>query len=161
LAHGEVDAQNAVDSTYIFRSYDHYPPSSLASRKTKAKHRNPGNAHPDEIYKIALATSAAPRYFPKVVINDHEYRDGAMGANNPAEIALNEVMQMHEQLPRIVVSIGTGDRDRRVKKAKKTGLIKDWHNVAKVLTQLATESAETASRVEERCKEQGILHWRY
>jgi hypothetical protein len=117
----------------------------------------------EEIYKVALATSAAPRYFSKVVINDREYRDGAIGANNPAEEALNEVMQMHEQPPKIIVSIGTGDKEHqpKSKNPKKTGIIKDWHNVAKLLTQIATESAKTASSVEEKCNTMDILHWRW
>src|ERR1700750_1862485 len=70
LAHGDIDA---VENTYIFRTYDHYPPPPLSSRKSKDNHRNPGPAHLEEIYKVALATSAAPRYFSKVVINHHEY----------------------------------------------------------------------------------------
>jgi hypothetical protein len=160
LAHGDIEA---VENTYIFRTYDHYPPPPLSSRKSKEKHRNPGPAHSEEIYKVALATSAAPRYFSKVVINDHEYRDGAIGANNPAEEALNEVMQMHEQPPKIIVSIGTGDKENKPKskKPKTTGIIKDWHNVAKLLTQIATESAKTASTVEGKCDSMGILHWRW
>jgi hypothetical protein len=162
LAHG-VSQVSHVKRTYVFRSYDHHRPSPLCNKKLNDKHRNPGNAHAEEIYKIARATSAAPRYFSKMQINDHWYLDGAMGANNPAEIALNEVMQMHEQAPKMVVSIGTGDKERKpgATGTKKMGLIKDWRDINKVLSQLATESAETATRVEEKCQEANILHWRY
>jgi hypothetical protein len=160
LAHGEV---GSTEQTYVFRTYDHYPPAPLSSRKSKEKHKNPGNAHSEEIYKIARATSAAPRYFSKVLINDSWYRDGAIGANNPAENALEEVIQMHEQPPKIVVSLGTGEKDlkAKIKDNKKTGLIKDWHSVAKVLTQIATESARTARAVEETCRKLEINYWRW
>jgi patatin-like phospholipase len=147
----------------VFRTYDHYPPSPLSSRKSKEKHKNPGNAHSEEIYKIARATSAAPRYFSKMLINDNWYRDGAIGANNPAEIALDEVIQMHEQPPKIVVSLGTGEKNLKTKATenKKTGLITDWRSVAKVLTQIATESARTARTVEEACRKHDINYWRW
>lgn len=41
---------------------------------------------------IALATAAAPTYFPVKEINDHQYIDGGVWANNPAIVGLTEYM---------------------------------------------------------------------
>ncbi|XP_014516199.1 patatin-like protein 3 [Vigna radiata var. radiata] len=61
---------------------------------------------------IALGTSAAPTYFPS-----HEFQndgvafdlaDGALAANNPALVAVSEVIQNNGQKEILLLSLGTG-----------------------------------------------------
>ncbi|WP_130068345.1 CBASS cGAMP-activated phospholipase [Bacillus albus] len=63
-----------------------------------------------EIWKIALATSAAPIYLPAAVIDDNECKiDGGLWANNPVLVAIAEAVKLGYSLDQIkVLSIGTG-----------------------------------------------------
>lgn len=63
-----------------------------------------------EIWKIALATSAAPTYLPAAVINDNECKiDGGLWANNPVLVSIAEAVNLGYSLNQIkVLSIGTG-----------------------------------------------------
>lgn len=62
------------------------------------------------IVDIALATSAAPIYFPHATITPGSaYVDGGLWANNPVLVALAEAMQIRGSLDDVqVLSIGTG-----------------------------------------------------
>lgn len=63
-----------------------------------------------EMWKIALATSAAPVFLPAATINDGECKiDGGLWANNPVLIAISEAIYLGYTLDQIkVLSIGTG-----------------------------------------------------
>ncbi|MBE7122948.1 CBASS cGAMP-activated phospholipase [Bacillus cereus] len=63
-----------------------------------------------EIWKIALATSAAPIYLPAAVTDDNECKiDGGLWANNPVLVAIAEAVKLGYSLDQIkVLSIGTG-----------------------------------------------------
>ncbi|MCC2543867.1 CBASS cGAMP-activated phospholipase [Bacillus thuringiensis] len=63
-----------------------------------------------EIWKIALATSAAPIYLPAAVTDDNECKiDGGLWANNPVLVAIAEAVKLGYALDQIkVLSIGTG-----------------------------------------------------
>ncbi|PGZ46219.1 hypothetical protein COE56_24970 [Bacillus anthracis] len=63
-----------------------------------------------EMWKIALATSAAPTYLPAAVIDDNECKiDGGLWANNPILVAIAEAVKLGYSLEQIkVLSIGTG-----------------------------------------------------
>jgi hypothetical protein len=152
LAHGTSANQNIIKRTHIFRTYDHPNPSPAASRKKK-DHLNPGSAHSHEIWKIARATSAAPKYFSPMEINERTYRDGGMGANNPAKVAFNEVLQLHDQPPRFILSIGTGQQKEKISlKKEKLGLVKNWRDVGKAMMRMVAESEETHSQLEDDCE---------
>ena len=80
-------------------------------------------------WKIALATSAAPVYFPgaQVVAGD-SHVDGGLFANNPTLIALTEAVRYFDQpLDRIrILSIGAGENAERIQheRARRMGV---WH----------------------------------
>ena len=57
---------------------------------------------------VALAATAAPRYFPAAKIDGKEYFDGDFGANNPSYEAFQELKQLHPGNPICLVSIGPG-----------------------------------------------------
>lgn len=98
---------SASGTTYIFRTYNHH------KAQTQEYVFNAGEADKVSIVDVARATTAAPTYFMPKVINGHKYLDGGFGtnANNPSQIAYNEVLLMHGNNPEavaLVVSIGTG-----------------------------------------------------
>lgn len=163
IAYGH-HVRKGVKKDYMFRSYDHPAPSPLA--QNQGRPLNPGRANREPLWKIARATSAAPRYFSSISFNSRIFRDGGMGANNPAELALNEVLQMHEHPPSLLVSVGTGKLEETPPKRKQTdqpthaesklqvqkGLIKLRGDLKDVVA-LATESEKTEARVRDRCTE--------
>ncbi|PET13991.1 hypothetical protein CN387_10260 [Bacillus cereus] len=62
-----------------------------------------------EMWKIALATSAAPTYLPAAAIDDECKIDGGLWANNPILVAIAEAVKLGYSLEQIkVLSIGTG-----------------------------------------------------
>ncbi|OCL05346.1 FabD/lysophospholipase-like protein [Glonium stellatum] len=152
VAHGPA-VNSAIIHAYLFRSYDHLHPSPLSSVKYNEKHLNPGRAHRDPIWQVARATSAAPKYFSSISFGDRTFRDGGMVANNPSKLALNEVWQMHEQPPRLLLSIGTGTPEDLTAgqpefSQRRVSYIKDWFNVIELLKTLATQSERTHQDLE-------------
>lgn len=100
---------NGRNAPYIFRSYDHL--QRLRQLGLKSFDRNPGPAHQVAIWKIARATSAAPTYFKRQVIEGLEYLDGGIGANNPCKELLDEIQSMNNQArdcTSLMISVGTG-----------------------------------------------------
>lgn len=73
-------------------------------------------ALPATICEAALATSAATRFFDSVSIGNHQFVDGAFGANNPIEEIEEEAADIWcttsralKSLVKCLVSVGTGD----------------------------------------------------
>jgi patatin-like phospholipase/acyl hydrolase len=76
-----------------------------------------GGGGDEPAWRIALASSAAPIYFPGAqVIDDDSHVDGGLFANNPVLIGLTEAAHYFDQpLDRIrVLSVGTGERAERI-----------------------------------------------
>ncbi|KGO58344.1 Acyl transferase/acyl hydrolase/lysophospholipase [Penicillium expansum] len=73
-------------------------------------------ALPATICQAALATSAATKFFDPVSIGNHQFVDGAFGANNPIEEIEGEAADIWctasralKPLVKCLVSVGTGD----------------------------------------------------
>lgn len=88
---------------------------SLEHNKAKPKvYKTPHNTkyHWDqnlEMWKVALATSAAPLYFPPAM-EDGCKLDGGLWANNPILVGITEAMHHNIKLDDIkILSIGTGE----------------------------------------------------
>ncbi|KAJ5085106.1 Acyl transferase/acyl hydrolase/lysophospholipase [Penicillium argentinense] len=71
---------------------------------------------PATICEAALATAAATRFFEPVMIGNHQFVDGAFGANNPIEEVEEEATDIWcprsrelKPLVKCIVSIGTGN----------------------------------------------------
>lgn len=65
--------------------------------------------HTFSLVDVALATSAAPAYFPRHTFNKSQYVDGGLYANAPGLLALHEAQNFLGQIPEDVhmISIGT------------------------------------------------------
>ncbi|KAI9777994.1 MAG: hypothetical protein M1816_004291 [Peltula sp. TS41687] len=141
-----------VKKSYIFRSYTHPFPSPRTQYPGPLL--NAGLANREPLWKIARATSAAPRYFSQIDFSGRIFKDGGLGANNPAELALREVLQMEEHKPSMLVSVGTGKSEELSKQPKgspaQNGFIRFRGDVRDVLA-LVTDSESTEERVHERC----------
>ena len=146
---------------HLFRTYDHHPPSVLTRESQGKKHLNPGPAHSVPIWKIARATSAAPKYFSPISFNDRTFIDGGIVANNPAKVVLNEVGQMHNHPPDMLVSIGTGTSPVDARPKKKVSIIESWVNMINLVVDLATQSEATAEDVEETCSNSKVKYFRW
>jgi hypothetical protein len=75
---------------------------------------------------VAMATSAAPTYFPVARVHSHRLIDGGVWANNPSVIAISEAVSMLDvPLTSIrVLNVGTMDAvDSHSKKLDNGGLL--------------------------------------
>jgi hypothetical protein len=156
--------KEGVETYYLWRSFAH-PPAYTTAKAGKYPHLNPGEACRDPIWHAARATSAAPRYFEEFERGDIVFFDGAMGANNPSQIALKEVGQMHHHSPSILVNIGTGEKqaEGQVKRRKRdrvgdimnidqavsrTQFIKKWLELGDLSKKLLTNTSDIASHTD-------------
>ncbi|KAK4207027.1 calcium-independent phospholipase A2-gamma [Rhypophila decipiens] len=101
-----IDKKLGVDRPHLWRTYDNNWGTNTL---------NGSRAHDEEIWKVARATSAAPRYFESIKLggsgNRQKHFDGGMCANNPSLKAFWEIHHLHGQLtPAFFVSIGTGKK---------------------------------------------------
>ncbi|HEV3220782.1 MAG TPA: patatin-like phospholipase family protein [Candidatus Acidoferrales bacterium] len=96
----------------------------------------PGDAYDWPIATIARGTSAAPTFFPPLLLNDADGQktytlvDGGIYVNNPAMAAFAEGRHLHPDATEfIVVAVGTGDTQANItyKEARKWGLF-GWAN---------------------------------
>ncbi|KAK8183074.1 acyl transferase/acyl hydrolase/lysophospholipase [Phyllosticta capitalensis] len=102
-----IQIDTDAEKPYLFRSYDHDHPNPLKSQQL-LDIRNPGPAHQQPVWFVARATSAAPSYFRSAKLEDKEWVDGGIIANNPSYDAYEEVKQLHPGNTHLLVSIGTG-----------------------------------------------------
>ncbi len=86
-----------VSTVHIFKTPHH--------RRLRRDWRHP-------MVDVALATSAAPVYFPAAHVDDHRLIDGGVWANNPSVVAITEAVSMLDvPLQAIrVLNIGTIDQ---------------------------------------------------
>lgn len=77
---------------------------------------------------IAMATSAAPLYFPAARVDGHRLIDGGVWANNPSVVAIAEAVSMlHVPLSSIrVLNVGTIDQLTNHPKRRDRGGLLQW-----------------------------------
>jgi predicted acylesterase/phospholipase RssA len=73
--------------------------------------------HDCPIWEVALATSAAPFYFPTAEVGEIKFWDGGLSNNNPIEELWLEAGSIYGDrfLVNCIVSLGTGKPDDEVK----------------------------------------------
>jgi len=88
--------------------------------------------------EVAMATSAAPAYFPAAHVDGHRLVDGGVWANNPSVVGVAEAVSMLDvPLSRLrVLNIGTTDQVSHHPRRLDTGGVATWarHAVPLVLT---------------------------
>jgi uncharacterized protein len=97
------------------------------------------------MWEVALATSAAPTYFPAAEIGEGECKiDGGLWANNPSLVGITEGQKLGFDLNQIkVLSLGTGDSIYNVNNeiAKKSGYFSWKGNIIELAFQVQSKSA--------------------
>jgi predicted acylesterase/phospholipase RssA len=79
----------------------------------------------------ALATSAAPTYFPRHIYNNSQYVDGGLVVNDPATLALHEATKYLGQTDDAVHVMAVGTMSSRITvdpRRDPTGGLRDWGN---------------------------------
>lgn len=108
--------------------------------------------HPDfqrdwreRIVDVALATSAAPTFFPPHRIGTQIYADGGVWANNPVMLALVDALTCYDldrHLVRIL-SLGCGSSEIRMsEKQIRRGGLWDWRALVNVAMQLSGQNVD-------------------
>lgn len=169
--------KEGVETHYLWRSFAH-PPYYQNTKAGKYPPLNPGEACREPIWHAARATSAAPRYFEAFERGDTVFFDGGMGANNPSQIALKEVDQMHHHSPSILVNIGTGEKqaEGQVKRRKRDRVgdirnidravsrrqfIKKWLELGDLSKKLLTNTSDIASNTNFLAGHMGVSFCRF
>ncbi|KAK0512034.1 hypothetical protein JMJ35_005162 [Cladonia borealis] len=102
LAYAYPDDNVNEGVPYIFRTY----------KNTSTGARNPGKAQDCQIWEVALATTAAPGYFPDAKFDGRSFSDGGFGPSfgncNPSYVASLELSDLHPSNSICLVSIGAG-----------------------------------------------------
>lgn len=104
------------------------------------------------IWKVALATCAAPIYFPGArVLPGDSHVDGGLFANNPVLVGLTEAARYFGQpLERIrILSVGAGERSARIpyEKARRMGV---WQWKTAVYEHMLVAQARSAHEIARR-----------
>lgn len=125
--------------------------------------KNPGlNPH---IWEAGRATSAAPRFFKRVLIGDpncqEEFVDGGLGCNNPVQSLIGEATAEFDAKSEIgcIVSIGTGSKS--VSSYRKPGVFQRSVPLELIdtLAELATSSDDKAAMMETKFRNYpGLYH---
>jgi hypothetical protein len=169
--------KEGVETHYLWRSFAH-PPTFQITKAGRYPPLNPGEACREPIWHAARATAAAPRYFETFERGDTVFFDGGMGANNPSQIALKEVDQMHPHSPSILVNIGTGQKqvERSVKRRKRdrlgdiknidqavsrTQFIKKWLELGDLAKNLLTNTSDIANNTNFLAGHMGVNFCRF
>ena len=107
--------------------------------------------HPDfkkdwreKMVKIALATSAAPTFFPSLADKKYSYVDGGIFVNDPIMVALVDVLacfQINREEIKIL-SIGCATKKEMVTTPMKNGGMIAWRRIMEVLPQIASHHAQ-------------------
>jgi Patatin-like phospholipase len=149
----------------LFRSYD----SLLDAEDLKEGWvpPNSGSANLEPIWQVARATTAVPRLFPPMVLDDTVYLDGGMVANNPSHLALREVASFYKgKLDNIcLVSIGSGLSPKGNTRADasqwKISPFRELTNTIDMLKKLATETEFTQNSVSEASTDNKFPYFRF
>ena len=110
---------------------------------------------------VAMATSAAPGYFPSVRIGDSLYADGGMFAVAPDQVALHEAEYFMRVAPQRVrmLSVGTGTAHYQPADgaSEKDGAV-DWLGEGRlILSLVSVQQQHVQAMMEDRLRER-YLH---
>src|SRR5947207_1943709 len=124
------------------------------------------NSYNCRIWEAARATSAAPIFFKRIIIDDgvskEAYIDGALGCNNPIKQVLKEAQNVFGPDRHIacILSIGTGQKE--TVGLDQPNAFRKWIpvDIISVLKEIATTCNTAAEEVEELFKGVNHLYFR-
>jgi len=139
LHHMVIPATNvSLSQTKIFKT-----PHALSSRGDESVHA----------VNVAMATSAAPAYFPSVQIGKYLYSDGGMFAVAPDQVALHEAEHFLHVAPSRVhmLSLGTGTANYRpASRVRERDGAVDWLSEGRlILTLIAVQQQHVQAMMED------------
>lgn len=140
---------NEVTTPVCITSYeltDSYP------RIWKDDHAPETGGGNEPAWCVALASSAAPMFFPGVqVVDDDSHVDGGLFANNPTLVGLAEASRSFQiPLERIrILSVGTGERAERIphERARRMGV---WEWKTRLYEHMLVAQARIAHEIARR-----------
>jgi hypothetical protein len=129
----------SISQTKVFKT-----PHAPGSRGDEKRHA----------VSVAMATSAAPAYFPAVRIGRHLYADGGMFAVSPDQVGLHEAEHFMEipawRTRMLSVGTGTARYQPSAKASERDGAV-DWLNEGRlVLTLISVQQQHAQAMVEDR-----------
>lgn len=92
-------------------------------------HPNFKRDHEFRLVDVALATSAAPGYFPRHTFNNNQYVDGGLYANAPGLLAIHEAQTFFDQPQTAIHMLSIGTMSSRVTadpRRTRSGGLFDW-----------------------------------
>ena len=90
---------------HLFRNYEPAKRSKEVLRQT--------GSNGGEVWEVARATSAAPMMFSPVTIEDEQFVDGGLCANNPIDLAMKEAQDIWPgRKIGAILSLGCGGQDK-------------------------------------------------
>lgn len=94
----------------LFRSYNHL----VDPTRPQVLQRNPDHPKHYKILEVVRATTAAPRFFPPMRLNEgtetYDFLDGGLGASNPSVEGYNAARDASGTKSQLSISIGSGVR---------------------------------------------------
>ena len=159
--------QKNVESPYPFRTYRTPPARKGPNPVATATQSNRGYGDPSRlaIWKVARATSAAPRYFAPIEIRSgdgrkHWFVDGGFGCNNPTrEIYIDVIHKHSEEGLGIIVSIGTGETE--LKRTRQRNHVRDLLSSLWLASKLPTRTTKVNEDMETFSKRDGFGYFRF
>lgn len=173
-----VDCDDRPKVFVVGANVSQNPPVPHLYRNYKLKEGIPfkyAGTYGSVLYEAARITSAAPVYFESYEKNNITFYDGALVANNPAQIAFDEARLLWGNEPiDVIVSLGTGKSMNQSKPTKESlpgfllsfidtnlGNALDVVDMFKRFVSLITCSETTHQAMKTLTTLCGIRYWRY
>ena len=162
-----VSDQENADSPYHFRTYRTPPARKGPNPVATVVQNTRGYGDPSQlaIWKVARATSAAPKYFAPIEIESgdgikHRFVDGGFGCNNPTREIYDDVVHKHgENSLGLVVSIGTGETE--LKHTRQRNHVRDTFYNLWLATKLPTRTTRVNEDMDTFSKREGFDYIRF
>lgn len=140
----------------MIRSYDCEPKTMPEAELSRFLALNPGPASSFQIWEVARATAAAPRYFTPLKHDNREFYDGGITSNNPSLQALGEMQALLPDTPiNCMVSIGSGIMPPEEPAARSSDA------VIRLLTTVVTETQDTERLAFATAYGRGVPYFRF